>query len=100
VAGGGGELHGRVSRELRNRREKKDEGGLTGSPCVGRNRRLKLLRSLKKKWRGNAGVGLISEEGCDGAQGTGKRDARRCKGATVSGDAMLRGTLRARAQGD
>jgi hypothetical protein len=58
VAGGGGELHGRVSRELRNRREKKDEGGLTGSPCVGRNRRLKLLRSLKKNGEGTQASAL------------------------------------------
>jgi hypothetical protein len=41
-----------------NQSEKKDEGGLTGSPCVRRNRWLKLLRSLKKNGKGTQASAL------------------------------------------
>jgi hypothetical protein len=34
--------------ERRNRREKKDEGGLIDTSCMGRNQWLKLLRLIKK----------------------------------------------------
>jgi hypothetical protein len=38
--------------ERRNRREKKDEGGLIDTSCMRRNQRLKLLRLLKKNREG------------------------------------------------
>jgi hypothetical protein len=49
--------------------------------------------STQKKWRRKAGVGLIVEEGCDGARGASKRDAERCSRGAAVGDYKWAGPL-------